>query len=48
MAQYKVQAVSAIGKTKDAMQRKLQKEKTLQKAKELTEQNKKPSKAKRK
>lgn len=28
MAQYKVQAVSAIGKTKDAMQRKLQKKNT--------------------
>ena len=33
MAQYKVQAVSAIGKTKDAMQRKLQKKKHCKKQK---------------
>lgn len=46
MAKYKVQPISPIGKTQDAMQRKLREKKALKKAEELVE--KKTPKAKRK
>lgn len=46
MAKYKIQQVSTVGKTQDAMQRKLREKKALEKAEELTKN--KASKSKRK